>query len=269
MIGMKTKMIHKNRMVDTKIGKFLLTIAVNEGDKLNSLQVWKVKMTRQDIKSDFKGKKLRKCLLDKGIAHSFYKEYLWVAPINGCKVDELNLKEMISDYFLKWEKERIQVINNFTSDELWYPVSIILLKDAIHYALRLKLKDQKNFIINGNRVYNRIQIVDRKSYTYTILGISLEKILRWDDDNVCLCPNIVYECYDSLNRRVEDRSIRQRNIFSATFRCNSKLYSERLNSIIKNIFPLEVYLSNKTLKFIYPYYEINKEEKWQGIKIWL
>lgn len=269
MIDMKTEISRKNWMVDTKIGKFLLTIAINEGDKLNSLQVWKVKMTRQDIKSDFKRKKLREHLLDKGIAHSFYKEYLWATPINGCKLDKLNLKEMISDYFSKWGKEQIQVINNFTSDELWYPVSIILLKDAIHYALRLKLKDQKNFIINGNRVYNRVQIVDRKSYTYTILGISLEKIFRWDDDNVCLCPNIVYECYDSLNRRIEDRLIRQRNIFSATFRCNSKLYSERLNSIIKNIFPLEVYLSNKTLKFIYPYYEINKEEKWQGIKIWL
>jgi hypothetical protein len=261
MIDMKTEMIRKNWMVNTKIGKFLLTIAINEGDKLNSLQAWKVRMTRQDIKSDFKGKKLREYLLDKGIAHSFYKEYLWAAPINGCMVDELNLKEMVSDYFLKWEKEQIQVINNFTSDELWYPVSIVLLKDAIHYALRLKLKGQKNFIINGNKVYNRIHIVGRKSYTYTILGISLEKILRLDDDNVCLCPNIVYECYDSLNRRVEDRFIRQRNIFSATSQCNSKLYSEMLDSIIKNVFPLEVHLSNKTLKFIYPYYEIDKEEK--------
>lgn len=255
---MKTKMIRKNWMLNTKIGKFLLTIAINEGDKLNSLQVWKVRMTRQDIKSDFKRKKLRECLLDKGIAHSFYKEYLWATPINGCKADELNLKEMVSDYFLKWEKGQIQVINNFTSDELWYPVSIVLLKDAIHYALHLKLKGQKNFIINGNRVYNKVQIVDSKSYTYTILGISFEKILRWDDDNVCLSPNIVYECYDSLNRRVEDRFIRQRNIFSVTIGCDSRLYSERLNSIIKNIFPLEVYLSNKTLKFIYHYHGIDK-----------
>jgi hypothetical protein len=245
-------------------------MAPNEGDTLNSIQTWKVKIRRQDIKPDPHGRTLRARLLDKGIAHSFYKEYLWTIPINGRKVDELNLREVISENFLRWGEE-VQEINNFTSDELWYPVSIVLLRDAIRYALWAKLKDQKDFIIHKREVYNKRQIVHSGIYTYVILGVSFDKILRMDHDNICLCPEIVYECYDSFNMLVEDRFERQKNILLAS-RCPSKVYCERLESMIKNIFPLEIHLSNKTLKFNRLYYEITeKREKMKqtGLEEWL
>jgi hypothetical protein len=235
-------------------------MATNEGDTLSSIQAWKVRITRQDIRPDPKGRTLRARLLDKGIAHSFYEEYLWAMPVNGHKVSELNLREIISENFSKWEKEEVQEINNFTSDKLWYPVSIVLLRDAIRYALWMKLKDQKNFIIHKREVYDKKQIVYSGAYIYVILGVSFEKILRMDHDNVCLCPEIVYECYDSLNRRVKDRLERQKNILLAS-KCNSKLYCERLELMIRNIFPLEIHLSNKTLKFNFIYYGIIEEEE--------
>jgi hypothetical protein len=246
-------------------------MAVNEGDTLSSVQAWKVRMTRQDIKSDQNRRTLRARLLDKGVAHSFYKGYLWAMPINGRKVSELNLREIISENFSKWEKEEVQEVNNFTSDELWYPVSVVLLRDAIHYALRIKLKDQKDVIIYNREVYDKKQIVHSGTYIYVILGVSFEKILRIDDDNICLCPELVYECYDSLNRRVEDRFERQKNILLAS-RCNPKVYCERLDLMIKNIFPLEIHLSDKTLKFNSIYYEIiveEKMEKMEGLEKWL
>jgi hypothetical protein len=246
-------------------------MAVNEGDTLSSVQAWKVRMTRQDIKSDQNRRTLRARLLDKGVAHSFYKGYLWAMPINGRKVSELNLREIISENFSKWEKEEVQEVNNFTSDELWYPVSVVLLRDAIHYALRIKLKDQKDVIIYNREVYDKKQIVHSGTYIYVILGVSFEKILRIDDDNICLCPELVYECYDSLNRRVEDRFERQKNILLAS-RCNPKVYCGRLDLMIKNIFPLEIHLSDKTLKFNSIYYEIiveEKMEKMEGLEKWL
>jgi len=248
-----------------------LIMAVNEGDTLSSIQAWKVRMMRQDIRLDPKGRTLRTRLLDKGIAHSFYEKYLWAMPVNGRKVSELNLREIISENFLKWEKEEVQEINNFTSDELWYPVSIVLLRDAVRYALWAKLKDQKDFIIHKREVYDKRQIAYSGIYTYVISGVSFDKILRMDHDNVCLCPDIVYECYDSLNRRVEDRFERQKSILLAS-RCTLKVYCERLESMIKNIFPLEIYLSNKTLKFNSIYYKIIKgPEKMKQMRLekWL
>jgi hypothetical protein len=235
-------------------------MAPNEGDTLNSIQAWKVKMRRQDVKPDPYGRTLRHRLLDKGIAHSFYKEYLWAMPINGRKVDELNLREVISENFLRWGKEEVQEINNFTSDELWYPVSIVLLRDAIQYALCTKLKGQKDFIIHKGKVYDKRQIIHSGTYTYVILGVSFDIILRMDHDNICLCPKIVYECYDSFNKLVEDRFERQKGILLAS-RCSSKVYCERLELMIRNIFPLKVYLSNKTLKFNRIYYEITGEKE--------
>jgi hypothetical protein len=243
-----------------KTDSLLLIMAANEGDALSSIQAWKVRMRRQDVRPDPNGKTLRARLLDKGIAHSFYKEYLWAMPINGRRVSELNLKETISENFLKWGKEEVQEINNFASDELWYPVSIVLLRDAVRYALRTKLKDWKNFTVHKREVYDKRQIVHSGTYTYVILGVSFDKILRMNHDNVCLCPEIVYECYDSFNRRVEDRFERQRSILLAS-RCSSNVYCERLELMIKNIFPLEIHLSNKTLKFNSIYYEITKEQE--------
>jgi hypothetical protein len=240
--------------------ELFIIIAPNEGDKLDSLQIWKVRMRRQDVKPDPHGRTLRARLLDKGIAHSFYKEYLWAIPVNGRKVDELNLSEVISENFLKWVGEEVQEINNFTSDELWYPVSIVLLRDAIRYTLRVKLKDQKDFIIHKREVYNKKQIVRSDTYTYVILGVSFDKILRMDDDNVCLCPELVYECYDSLGGVVEDHFERQKNILLAS-RCSSKTYFERLELMIKNIFTLEPHLSNRTLKFNSIYIQISGKEK--------
>jgi hypothetical protein len=54
-------------------------------------------MRKQNVEPDSHGRPLRHRLLDKGIVHSFYKEYLWAMPINGRKVDELNLREVISE----------------------------------------------------------------------------------------------------------------------------------------------------------------------------
>jgi hypothetical protein len=246
-------------------------MAPNEGDTLDSIQTWKVKIRRQDVKPDPQGRTLRARLLDKGIAHSFYEEYLWAIPVNGRKVDELNLRETISENFLRWREEEVQEINNFTSDELWYPVSIVLLRDAIRYALWTKLKDQKNFIIYKREVYDKKRIIYSGTYTYVILGVSFEKILRMGHDNICLCPEIVYECYDSSNKRVEYHFERQKNILLAS-RCNLKVYCERLDLMIKNIFPLEIHLSNKTLKFNSIYYEIiNEQEKMEQMRLeeWL
>jgi hypothetical protein len=251
--------------------KLFLIMAPNEGDTLNSIQTWKIKIRRQDVKPDPQGRTLRARLLGKGIAHSFYKEYLWALPINERKVGELNLIEIISENFLRWGEEEVQEINNFTSDELWYPVGIVLLRDAIRYALWVKLKDQKDFVIHKREVYDKRRILYSGVYTYVILGVSFDKILRMDYDNVCLCPEIVYECYDSLNRLVEDRFERQKNILLAS-RCSSKVYCERLELMIKNIFPLELHLSNKTLKFNSLYCEISgrKEKiKQTGLEEWL
>jgi hypothetical protein len=235
-------------------------MAVNEGDTLSSIQAWKVAVTRKDVKPDPSERTLRARLLDKGIAHSFYKEFLWAMPVNGRKIDELDLSGILSENFSRWGVVETHEINEFTSDKWWYPVSIVLLRDAIRYALWTKLKDSKNFIIRKREVYDKRQIVYSGTFTYVISGVSFEKILRMDHDNVCLCPEVVYECYELSNKRVEDRFERQKSISLAS-RCTSKDYCERLESVIKNIFPLEVFLSNKTLKFNSIYYEVIKESE--------
>jgi len=260
-----------NQMNNMKANKLFLIMAVNEGDTLSSIQAWKVAVTRKDVKPDPSERTLRARLLDKGIAHSFYKEFLWAIPVNGRKIDELDLSGILSENFSRWGVVETYEINEFTSDKWWYPVSIVLLRDAIRYALWTKLKDSKNFIIRKREVYDKRQIVYSGTFTYVISGVSFEKILRMDHDNICLCPEIVYECYDSLNRLVEDRFERQKNILLAS-RCSSKVYCERLELMIKNIFPLELHLSNKTLKFNSLYCEISgrKEKiKQTGLEEWL
>ncbi len=253
-----------------KANKLSIPLAINQGDTLNSIPVWKVKMTRQDVKQDPSGKTLRARLLDKGIAHSFYENFLWIVPIDGKKIEELNLKEVISDNFLKWNEERLQIVEDFTSDLLWYPVSIVLLRDAIRYALRIKLKDQKNLVIDKLSIYDKNQIIHSGTFTYVVLGISLEKILRINVNNVCICPELVYECYELKNRPVIDPFERQRNIIRAS-RCDSKEYCRRLDLMSKTVFPLKVNLSNKTLMFKFIYHELIREEKkieQKGLEQW-
>jgi hypothetical protein len=231
-----------------------LIMAINKGDKLSSVEVWKATATRQYLKKNLKEGNLRELFLNKGVAHAFYKKHLWAAPVSGHRIQELNFCKLTS-INLDAKKEEIE---GFLSDELWYPVSIVLLKDAIKYALRAKLKNNKNLISKGLEVFDKGKIVCSRISTYVILGISFKNILRVGRDNICICPRIVYECYDSLNRRVEDPSERQINILRAS-KCDATEYINRLSSIIDEIFPLQVYLSNRTLKFDSIYYSIGEK----------
>jgi|YelNatPaOPRAMG01_1025707.scaffolds.fasta_scaffold14665_2 hypothetical protein len=250
-----------------------MNLAINGGDILNSIPIWKIETTRQYLKQILNGKTLRMHLLDKGIAHSFYKGFLWIIPINGKETDELDLKG-ISENFLKWGKEQICEFNNneFFSEEFWYPLGIVILRDAISYALRAKLKDERNLIINVRNVYDKKQIIYERGYSYVILGLSLNKILRIKHlnlNNVCICPEIVYECYN-LTSIVRDRFERQRNILVAS-RCNSREYYRRLSLMIGKVFPLDVKLANKTLKFNSAFYTIPMKEdriRQEGLRKW-
>lgn len=253
--------------------EYFMNLTVNEGDALNSVPFLRMKVTRQDLKGNLNGKILRKHLLSKGIAHSFYKGFLWAAPVDGKSIYELDLKE-VSENFLRWGEVKIQELSEYDlfSDEYWFSLSIVILRDAVSYALYNKLKEEPDLITRIRNVYDKKQIIYSGQYSYVILGLSLNKILRFErlkNYNICICPEIVYECYGLTNRIVEDRFEKQINILKAA-RCNSKEYYRRLSLIAEKIFPLKVILSNKTLKFYSINYPIEKEKlKLGGLRQWL
>ena len=205
---------------ENEIGLFM-NISVNVGDSLNSIPIWRVKTTRQQIKPDPQGRSLRTRFLKEGLGHSFYEGFLWVVTINGKSINEVDLIRLVSKNFMKLGESKIEEIENFTSDKLWYPVSLVLLRDALRYSLKEKIKNKKDFDINLRTVYDRSNIVYTGRIFYVALGVSFEKIFRINH-NVAISPELDYECYDTLNRRVEDPYYRQIGIFYAS-RCDPKI----------------------------------------------
>lgn len=253
--------------VEKEPSKFM-NLAINTGDTLETIPVLKVRTTRQNAKPDPNQRSIRARLLDSGIAHSFFEEFLWIVPVDGRKIDEIDLDETISKYFTKWGDVQVEEIGNFTDDALWYPLGLVMLRDAVRYALWMKFRKNNNIVIYKREVYDKSQIIHSGTFVYAVLGISLERILRVGENNICICPQIVYGCYDSMNRPVEDPYEKQRNIVIAS-RCNSKEYSRRVDMMIGKTFPLNASLSNKTLSFKSWQHElIVKRKKQKGLEEW-
>jgi len=215
---------------------------VNKGEKLMNVILWRVIGTRNQVKVN----NIRKFLLKEGFAHVFYERYLWLAPLKEIENNEIeNITKRI--FSMNKEVEEIE-IDNLVDDENWFSKGIVLIRDALQYALRQKFANNKDFRVFSRRRVFKNEFVLSGMSSGVLVGISLDRILRVDDDNICICPIIEYECIDSLGMVVEDRFERSRFI-SRVSKVNTKRYKGVLSQLIEHINPLSVKFSNKKLHF--------------------
>jgi hypothetical protein len=258
--------IDKN--LDRSKSQFLTTLMFNSGDALERISVLKAEATRQDLKVGTTPYLFRDHLLTNGLAHSFYQGFLWMMPVVNKRIEDLNLEQILANFFTKRLEIKAEEIADFSDDYLWLQVGLVLLRDAIRCALFEKLGNANDMIVSKLRVYDKKQIVQANMTVYTILGVSLARILPVDTNNIGLSPIVVYDVY-SFNRRITDKYERQKYITKAS-RCSFSEYFKRLNHILNRVLPLTVNFSNKVLTFKLPYYEIIKreEKKQRSLEEW-
>lgn len=237
---------------------------VNTGDTLTNVKVWKIKAVRQWIKPDLKFS-LRSFLVEKGIAHSFFKEFMWLCPVDGSELEEEMINKLSKSILTRYEGIEINTIEKLTEVGIWHSLGIVLIRDALRYSLIEKFMDNRSVIVTPKReVYSKEFIWSGKFFG-VVAGISLNKIFRMND-NVCICPLLIYECFDSMYRRVEDSKSRSRCI-SAISRIALRDYEYQMAILMKKILPLTVHLSNRKLYFNEWRYRILKKgeitlERW-------
>ncbi|MEM1574090.1 MAG: hypothetical protein QXY96_06415 [Candidatus Methanomethylicaceae archaeon] len=223
----------------------VLNLMINKEDLLNNVKLWKIRISRQQAKQII-GNPLRLILLKKGLAHSFFKEYMWLCPINNDKLNNEIIKNILKEFSFRQEKIESEVIKSLTEVNVWYPLGIVLIRDALSYSL-MKLKNNDLVIFALKREVYLKKFISSGIYSGVTIGISLNRIFRING-NICICPTLVYECFDSSYRRVEDPRERSKHL-SLVSKITSKEYEQRMNTLIKRISPLVVHLSNKRLIF--------------------
>lgn len=248
-----------------------MTLLVNNGDVLERVPILKVKAVRQDLKEGISSHIFREHLLANGLAHSFFRGFLWVVPVNGKQDKEEILEDIIASYFRKKLEIMSDEIRDLNDDHLWLQVVLVLLRDALRYALHNKFKKHASVIVRGLQVFDKSQVIQVDASFYTVIGVSLARILPVDVNNIGLSPLLVYDVY-CLNQRVTDKYERQRCITKSS-RCPIDEYLRRLNYIVNKVFPLIINFSNKTLIFKLPYYyniiREGGEDRQRRLKEWL
>lgn len=239
-----------------------LNLMLNKGDKLEKIEIWRVKAVRQDFKKGINSRAFRNFLLSRKIGHSFYQSFLWLIPLGKQRLDEDKIREILSLQFKNFGEIRSLEIPNFNTEDIWLNVGVVLLRDALRFTLYEKFKNREDVVVRKLRVYNKREVVGSWTFTYAILGVSLSRIVPVDEDNVGILLFLVYELYDNFDQRVEDRYERQRYLTMASS-CDYGEYIRRLNKMVNLIFPLTVHFSNKTLIFDKSFYQLAslKEEK--------
>jgi hypothetical protein len=227
--------------------RLLANLARNDGDELESVKLWKARLAREDVieQDDLS---LRDRLLSVGIGHSFFEGYMWMVPVDGRTIDEVDLNQAVSRNFRRWEQPEVAIVENLTSDEIWFQLGLVLLRDAIRYALKEKGRQNRNLIIRKLTVFDKTQVITSGTYSQVVAGLTLSRIFRINGNNVALAPHLIYECFDTLYKRVDDEFERHRYMTPAA-RCNAMEWLRRLEKVARNVFPLTVKLSDKTLIF--------------------
>lgn len=224
------------------MSQLALNLMINKGDKLTNVALWRVIGTRNQVKVE----DTRRILLKEGFAHVFYEKYLWLAPLK--EIEESKIESIVQRLFGE-KREIIEIeIDNLVDNEHWFSKGIVLIRDALQYALRQKFAGNKDFrVFSRRRIFKNKFVISGMS-SGVVVGISLDRIMRIDTNNICICPVVEYECIDNFEKVVEDRFERSKFI-SRVSNINSKSYRVILNQLIENINPLSVNFSNKKLYF--------------------
>jgi len=219
---------------------------VNEGDSLVNVKILALRAKRQEIRRKWNAKSLRNYLVNQGIAHAFHGNFMWICPVDGRAVENLDVNNLMQEVFGASKSVVIRYLD-LTSDEVWNPIGIILLRDALRYALISKVKSSSSLLVTPRcEVYEK-NFIQAWRTIGVIAGVDLSRIVRING-NICVCIKLTYECYDGLFRRVDDPSIRVRAISRVT-KITSDEYLARMSSIMQKILPLNVFISNKRILF--------------------
>lgn len=237
-----------------------LNLILNKRDRLEEIEMWRVKAVRQDLKVGINSKAFRNYLLLKGMGHSFYQGFLWLLPLNKQELNEDEVKRILSSQFRDFGEIQFLEFPNFDVEEVWLSVGVVLLRDALRFSLYTKFKERKNIMVRKLRVYNTKEILRSWTIVYAILGISLSKIILVDKSNIGILPFLTYELYDNFDQRVEDKYERQKYLTMAS-NCDYEEFTNRLNRMVNLVFPLTVYFSNKTLTFSRSFYKLTPPKK--------
>jgi hypothetical protein len=251
----------------------IINLMVNKGDKLINVDIWKIKGTRQSLKQEFNIKhSLRRFLINEGFAHSFFKEFIWLCPLNDDKVGEV--EEIPKMIFSNQNVRKIEVESvNLTDPDLWYNLGVVLLRDAVRYSLLTKLNNDKlrdKFIVTLKREVYKKEFIKSWFSTGVVVGVSFNRIFRMDG-NICICPLLVYDCCYSNFQRIEDRKERVKYISRVSSQITPKEYEQRMNNIMNDILPITINLSNKRLIFDDWQYQLveKRKEKQLTLEMWV
>jgi len=218
---------------------------LNEGDLLEDVILWRIETVRQNLKVS--SESFRKELLRRGLGHAFFQKFLWLCSVNNEDVEKEEIQQIAEEYFKIFDKIDVTTIT-LTSDEFWLDVGIVLVRDALTYALSNKLRGRKDIILMPKRRFYSSKFLASGMYAGVIVGISLDKILRVNLSNIGIVPSVNYECVDHKYKIVEDPQTRLR-LISRVSKGSSKKCEEIIENLLSKVFPLDVYLSDRKLLF--------------------
>jgi hypothetical protein len=237
---------------------------INEGDLLTNVELWKIKTTKELVKPNLKSS-LRSFLLKNGLAHSFFKGFIWLCSVNGNKLENEMINKLSKEVFLRYGESSIENVSDLTNANVWHHLGVVLVRDALQYSLYSKFKNDERIIVMPYREIYKKEFITSGVLAGVIVGISFNRIFRIDG-NVCICPTLVYDYCDSFYQKVKDPKERTKYI-SMVSKITSEEYEKRMNEFMKSILPLTIYLSDKKLFFNNWQYKLLKKgeislERW-------
>lgn len=125
---------------------------------------------------------------------------------------------------------------------------LVLFRSALRYALLRKFSGDGNIRIIGPKMFDKNDTAYSGMHSRAIVGLSFERILSVENNNIAICPFVTYEVLDGLGKRVDDKVTRQRATMQAS-KGGEQKYVERLTRMVSLVFPLEVNFSNVKLLF--------------------
>ncbi len=234
-----------------------INLMLNEGDLLEDVILWRIETVRQNLKVS--SERFRKELLRRGLGHAFFQKFLWLCSVSKEDVEKKEIMQIAKEYFKRFDEIDVTT-TTLTSDELWLDVGIVLVRDALSYTLRTKLRGHKDIILMPKRRFYSSKFITSGMYTGVIVGISLDKILRVNLSNIGIVPSVDYECVDYEYKIVKDPQTRSK-LISRVSKGSSKKYEEIIEDLLGKVFPLDVYLSDRKLLFKGWKFTIKSEER--------
>jgi hypothetical protein len=95
-----------------------VNLMVNKGDRPINVDIWKIKRTGRSLKQELNIKHLlRRSLINEGFTCSFFKEFIWLCPLNDNKIEEM--EKIPKRIFSNQNVGKIEVENvNLTDPDL-------------------------------------------------------------------------------------------------------------------------------------------------------